>query len=346
MNLLLALTNHLGNREYGITLQDILKMNGISYTAIFLERDEGHLRIPVLERLYKSWILYKKYKKLNKKFDIIFIHGFDLSFFFSFEKSKKILSLDYPTDSTEMLLGQTTNALRKKITAYILRCMYTYPSRKIDIFLPFTETCKKELLKNYSIDSNKIRVIATYMDLKLWSPSKKEPKNDCIFVGNNLRRKGGYFLLNVFNKYLPEYMLTIISMDDISISCNHNVQILKGLSREEILKEYQQSKIFLFPTYFDQYGIVITEAMACGIPVIMRDVGGGAGLVKDSNSGIVLPYGSSELDWAQSIRGLIQDKERRVQYGINARKYAENNFLDVNNGKILKEILENLNVNK
>jgi glycosyltransferase involved in cell wall biosynthesis len=68
--------------------------------------------------------------------------------------------------------------------------------------------------------------------------------------------------------------------------------------------------------------IAILDAMACGKPVIVTDVGGAREQVEDERVGIIVP--SKRIDkLADAIERLAGDKGLREQYGREARKYAE-----------------------
>lgn len=349
--ILIISTNHLGNRDYNSTLKSVLYNLKLPYEIITLERDEGSINLPftqLIESIYSSYIVFKKYKKLGKTFDILFFHGFELIFFFNKIRSKKIMSLDAPRFSLKIPPNDLyrTKTLQTKINYFIFKLFYKKKLLSINAFIPFTNWCKQELINSFFVPASKITVIPTYLNLNDWAPEYKESLNTCIFVGNDLSRKGGYFIIDTFKRYLPEYTLKIVTMDNVEIEVSKNIKILRGLSKKEILREYQQANIFLFPTFYDQFGIVLTEAMACGLPIIMRDIGGGAGLVRDSRAGNVLPYNSSEFIWAKSIRELLRNKPLLTLLSENARSYAKENFSEDINGKLLNGIFEDLCVNK
>jgi len=51
--------------------------------------------------------------------------------------------------------------------------------------------------------------------------------------------------------------------------------------KSQLIAIYQNADIFLFPTLKEHLGLVLVEAMACGLPVIARNVGGIASFLKD-----------------------------------------------------------------
>lgn len=336
---LLVLTNHLGNKVYNDTLFQLLKISAIDYEVIFLERTEGILRAPILDKLYCSYIVWKKYLKLKKKFDIIFFHGFELPFFFRGLKVKRILTTDATMDSAALInYSYLKKVYKGRIIAFIQRFLYKRVIKNFDYFIVRSSWCQEELSKRYKIPEEKISVSSNYLDLSVWKPISEDLKykNTALLVGNNLKGKGGEFLIDVFKYSLKDYNLILVTTDIKEYELSPNIKILRNLNKAEVIDAYQKSNVFLFPSLFDKFGLVITEAMACGLPVIARNIGGGACLVSQGFNGIVLPRESSRLDWADSISRIFNETNIRIQMGINARKYAEDNFSLEKNLKVLE----------
>ena len=138
--LLIVSTNHLGNKNYNDNLFSTLNKLNIQYDKILLERNEGIIsNFPfsnLLQPIYTSLVVYIKYLRLHKNFDIIFFHGSELCFFFSKIKSKKIMSLDAPRYSIRIPNKKmyTHNPIRYKIIGHLFRLIYKKKLSKINIF--------------------------------------------------------------------------------------------------------------------------------------------------------------------------------------------------------------------
>ncbi len=82
---------------------------------------------------------------------------------------------------------------------------------------------------------------------------------------------------------------------------------------------YSQAKILLLPTSGDCWGVVINEALICGVPVITTNMTAAAGeLVIDGENGYVLGL-DSEL-WAERICSLLGDEEKYEAFSNRARE--------------------------
>ena len=60
--------------------------------------------------------------------------------------------------------------------------------------------------------------------------------------------------------------------------------------REQLAAYYALAEMLILPTYSDTWGLVVNEAMACGLPVIVSDVAGcAADLVTENWNGLLIP---------------------------------------------------------
>jgi phosphatidylinositol alpha 1,6-mannosyltransferase len=95
---------------------------------------------------------------------------------------------------------------------------------------------------------------------------------------------------------------------------------LPGLLRgEELAAAYTRMDAFVFPSRTDTFGLVILEAMASGIPVIVTPETGECVGIEDGVSGFL-----SE-DFPASLQRLMHDHALRLAMSCAARKFAERN---------------------
>ena len=65
--------------------------------------------------------------------------------------------------------------------------------------------------------------------------------------------------------------------------------------REDLARLYALGEGLVLPTYSDPWGLVVNEAMACGLPIIVSSVAGcSADLVEDGWNGYVVPAGDTD----------------------------------------------------
>jgi glycosyltransferase involved in cell wall biosynthesis len=90
------------------------------------------------------------------------------------------------------------------------------------------------------------------------------------------------------------------------------------LEGEELAKAYASSDIFVFPSTTDTFGNVIIEAQACGLPVIVSDLGGPKELVSHGLDGLITKSHNVE-DFTNAVRALVNDPQLRAEMAKNAR---------------------------
>lgn len=95
---------------------------------------------------------------------------------------------------------------------------------------------------------------------------------------------------------------------------------------DELARQYADGDIFVFPSATDTLGQVVMEAQASGLPALVTDRGGPQELIRNSETGIVLPA-SDEQAWAGAMIGLAQDFPRRQSMGRAAAAHmADRSF--------------------
>lgn len=164
----------------------------------------------------------------------------------------------------------------------------------------------RQTLEYNGIDPNKIFVNQLGTDLSMFFPSEKhDAVFRIIFCGGVHPRKGVHYLLRAFNELkLPNAELWIIggiSVDRVmrKYICPYFSQeniCYKGTIPQQKLRElYVQGSLFVLPSLADGWGMVVLQAMACGLPVIVTDMTGASEAVKDGVNGFVIPSRSSDL---------------------------------------------------
>jgi glycosyltransferase involved in cell wall biosynthesis len=90
-----------------------------------------------------------------------------------------------------------------------------------------------------------------------------------------------------------------------------------------VKEEYLSSSIFVLPSRFEGFGLVIIEAMSCGLPVISFDCENGPrNIISDGENGfLVRPFDIN--DFADRVVQLIQDEDLRHRMGTFAHQVSQ-----------------------
>jgi len=149
-------------------------------------------------------------------------------------------------------------------------------------------------------------------------------------VGRFYAQKGFDMLIEawgiVAEKY-PEWQLNIYGNGEFKDQLNAQIKE-KGLTSSITLKDpvsnivdkYTESSAYVMSSRFEGFGMVLIEAMACGLPVISFDCPDGpSDIIKDGEDGLLVENGNiSKL--ADSILKLIENEDLRIRMGQKARE--------------------------
>lgn len=209
---------------------------------------------------------------------------------------------------------------------------------------------KKDIIKNYKINSEKITVAYPGYDQNIFKPIKDIKKTDTIkekygvsgkyiiYIGTIQPRKNLLRLIEAF-KTIDNLKLVIVGktkglgregwmFDEIlaepaKLGIEEKIVFTGFVPTEELPNLMSGAETFILPSLWEGFGIPAVEAMACGVPVIVSNVSslpevvGNAGLLVD-------PYSVTQIE--QAIRTITTDKkirEKRIKMGLEqAKKYS------------------------
>jgi len=189
------------------------------------------------------------------------------------------------------------------------------------------------------LDGDKIQVIPFGVDTSFFKPLKL-PKNENEFqilsVGYLIERKGYKYLIKAMKDVLNENInvrLKIVGSGPLEynlqniireLKLENEVKIMKNVSDQELLHLYNSSDLFVLPSIIDSQGnteglgVVLLEAMACGLPVIGSDVGGIPDIIIQGKSGILVKE-KDVSDLSDNIIKMLKDdilRNRLAEFSI------------------------------
>jgi glycosyltransferase involved in cell wall biosynthesis len=131
------------------------------------------------------------------------------------------------------------------------------------------------------------------------SDFKQIPKNDnvfrVVFAGGMSLRKGAHYLLQAFSELnLPNSELMLIGSINDEIKpffkkYEGKFKWLGHIPQQELYKYYSQGSVFVLNSIEDGFGMVIIQAMACGLPVIATTNTGGEDIIREGRDGFIIP---------------------------------------------------------
>lgn len=101
-----------------------------------------------------------------------------------------------------------------------------------------------------------------------------------------------------------------------------DVVIIKGAQRQEILPYYYSSAdVCVLPSFYESFGLVSLEAMACGTPMVASRVGGLPFVIEDGKTGFLVPVRDANR-LAEKIAQLLSNGGLKREFGVRAIKKA------------------------
>jgi len=167
------------------------------------------------------------------------------------------------------------------------------------------------------------------VDTDFWQPSTGPKKTDgplrFIYVGQLNVRKGTPILIEAWKraaiKNAEIYLVgSWLVADRMRRQLPLNVRYVGPCSKEELRKHYQSADVFVFPSFFEGFALVLLESMACGLPVVASDASGATDII-DEQTGKLLPPGDVEA-WTDGLRAMAERRDQLPQMKAAARAKA------------------------
>lgn len=225
--------------------------------------------------------------------------------------------------------------------------------------ISLSETEKNDLQEFYDTPTEKIIVIPGGVNLKQFHPVEKEkareitnlPKNNFIllYIGRMEWRKGIGTLIsavNLLKKDIPNLQLVIVggkiygkqkNIKDIKEyerlfkkieeeGVKDKVKFIGRIDHGRLLFFYSATDIFIIPSYYEPFGLVALEGMACMSPIIASNVGGLKTIIKDGVNGLLFEP-RNPLDLKEKIIKLYRSQEVvdhivKNSYNVVSKEYS------------------------
>lgn len=293
------------------------------------------------------------------KFDCLYLHypffgTAELVWFFLLLHPKKKLIIHYHMDTTE--LAWFLKPLSWP-SAIIKKSLFKKAKTIIGGSLDYLQNSQiKELVKKYP---KKFQEIPFGLDTNIYIPKLPTESRGLIaktkeiinFVTRNFIKRGQVNLLFVGGLDNAHYFkglsvlfealtkvkhkhwrLNIIGggnllefyqtqADDLKIAAK--IKFLGRVDETTLIKTYQNSDLFILPSInrHEAFGLVLTEAMACGVPVIASNLPGVRQVFRHGLDGLIAEPGNSQ-DLAEKIADLLDNEPKRNAMAKSARSYA------------------------
>lgn len=167
--------------------------------------------------------------------------------------------------------------------------------------------------------------------------NKKNLEFNILFLSRIEMYKGIFIVLDAFKllqSNYPKINLYVAGDGSQLVACKEfakkhklkNVNFLGNIHGNQLIESFTSSSIYILPSYSEGMPTSVLEAMAFGLPVITRPVGGLNDFFEDGKMGCLIES-LEPKEYAQSIAYFIENREVINEIGLYNHKYAKSNFL-------------------
>ena len=280
--------------------------------------------------------------KIPKNFDIINNHNFPTEWAAFLAKKKLKVPVAWMCNEPPywFFLPEHREGLRK-INWPLFEILDKVAVSYIDRIMVLSRVAAKYVKKAYGRPST---VVRTGVDSELFhSASGKEVREKyrlennfvILFVGGSryAKRTDVINALYDLSKHYDNVRLVLdvarqremLTKLSEKLGVRDRVLFLHSTSDQELAKVYAACDVFVYPSSVSPWGLVVTEAMAAGKPVIVSREVGTSEIIQDGINGIIVDKAGPE-EIAKQVEALMNDSKLRMKLGENAYNYIKRNL--------------------
>lgn len=158
--------------------------------------------------------------------------------------------------------------------------------------------------------------------LKLLYIGVIEPRRNSLFlldILKELKKKGVNFKLIMIGRYKNEAYKKVFNARVHELELSDNIYYIPRVEQKYLSQVYANTDIFLLPTIYDIYGMVLLESMYFGMPTITSVNGGSNMMIEDGTNGFIISKFEAKV-WADKVIELSEDKKYCEKIGDAAHK--------------------------
>jgi len=287
---------------------------------------------------------------IKKKFDVIMITNYSSPTSIIAIEFMKLNKIPFVIEADGGFLKSDKSKLVKGFKKHLISsASYWFSSGEItDNYFKYYGAKSERIFRYHfsSIYLNNIldQPISNTEKQKLKMDLFQNQKSNAIAVGRFIKSKNFDLLIKAWIEVDRKYELIIIGSGPEKESYEqiieknklNNIKIINFKSKEDLIKFYLASDLFVLPTFEDVWGLVINEAMACGLPIITTNKCiAGIELVESGINGEILnPLDQKGL--TEKVNRYLKDADFLQKVSLENIKKIKNYTID----RMVKEHLE------
>jgi glycosyltransferase involved in cell wall biosynthesis len=224
------------------------------------------------------------------------------------------------------LENQQKSFIKRKIVSWVEKITY----KTADRIILTSKRDKDFVVGRFKINSEKIKIIPNYIDTELFRPfSLEKEKNRIIFVGRLEAQKNLFNLIKALSG-IPVKLVLIgrgflkEKLEELAKEKKVDVKFINKIANKDLPQEYNKSKLFILPSFYEGCPKALLEAMSCGLPCIGSNVEGIKEIITHKENGYLCKTDSESI--RKAIIEVLNNKGLQNRIGENARKTILENF--------------------
>ena len=217
-----------------------------------------------------------------------------------------------------------------------------------DCIVALTAVDRQQMIRHYG-ELAPITVIPGGVDLERFRPHGRDAarrelgfagsEKVVLFVGRIQRLKGLEVLLRAFARLetLPRARLVIVGgqagktpesreiarLQHLAarLGVAERTRFVGAVAHERLPLYYSAADVLAMPSSYESFGLVAVESLACGTPVVATRVGGLSSIVRDGETGMLVPWRDADL-FAERLRSVLSDDALRARLAGATRASA------------------------
>lgn len=211
-----------------------------------------------------------------------------------------------------------------------LRPVAKFVLRKADRVRTVSERGKRGLV-SIGVAENKIDVIPIATDVSRFaSVDRSHVMSDQMLCVSRLEKEKGIGVLlsafHLLHTKHPEMSLVIVgdgseraTLEKLARSLRIGDAVMFAGMQSDVTSYLARAGVYVQPSYFEGWGLAVIEAAAAGLPIVMTDVGCAGEIIKDGESGLVVPPGNVKA-LAEAMERVLSDAALRRTLGEAAQR--------------------------
>jgi len=265
---------------------------------------------PLRDQLARSTVVRRHLAGLTEPVDVLhlYTHNVGLLSVGHMERQPTVVSLDATNQQNGYRLPQRYPTRFTPLTVAATKLLERRVYGAAAFVVAHSRWAASSLVDDYGVEEDRIRVTPFGIGVppRLAAPSQ-EGLPRITFVGRSMERKGGWWLLNIWRRYLRDLStLTLVTPDPVPHE--PGVEVI-GDARPGDGRVFQllaDTAVYAFPSLIDPFGYSMIEAMAMAVPVVALGQAAVPEIVEDGVTGTVVEPGDA-LAFADALRSLLAD---------------------------------------